>query len=156
EARAKRRGERIVPGLERTLLKPLLKNEQDGGAGEVAYISKYVPGRLGVLFVQTHGRLDVAEQARATGVQDPALDVLASLAVSREKPVDQSCDLPADQLGNIFREQDVEAGIAQVEAHGAERVRERVGLRDQNLRPARLGLRSYQHRGGSVAEQDRR
>jgi len=49
----------------------------------------------------------------------------------------------------------VEAGVAQVEAHGVERVGERVGFRDKDLRAARARLGRDEHSGGAIAEQNR-
>ena len=53
-------------------------------------------------------------------MQDPAFDVCARFAVTRQKAIHQLSDLPADQFRHILRKQDVESGIAQVEPHGIE------------------------------------
>ena len=88
-------------------------------------------------------------------MKNPAFDVFLFLAVATEEPVDELADLRADHFRHVLGQQDVKAGIAQVEAHGAERVRKRVGLGHQDLRAFYFSS-GDEHRRGAVAEQDRR
>ena len=80
----------IVAGLQRALFEPLLENEEDGGAGEIADVAEDVPGRLRLAFRQAERDFDVSEKARAAGMQDPALDVLLRQAVAVEEAVDET------------------------------------------------------------------
>ena len=59
---------------------------------------------------------------------------LRVFAVALKESLYESLDFRADHLRNVFGQQDVEAGIAQIEAHGAQRIREGVGFRDQHAR----------------------
>src|ERR1700757_3370848 len=88
-------------------------------------------------------------------MENPTLDVLACFAVALQEAVDKFLDLRANHFRNVFRQQDVKTGIAQIETNGPQRIRECVGLRDQYARPWSI-LSGYGHRRGSVAKQDGR
>src|SRR5205807_1842895 len=79
-------------------------------------------------------RFDVAEQAGSAGMQDPALDLFAFPSVALQKPFDQPPDFSPNHLGNLFVQNNVEAGVAEVESHGEKRIGKGVSLRDQNFR----------------------
>src|SRR5208337_232979 len=153
EARTKGARQGIFAGLEGAFLKPLLKNEEDGGAGKVADIPEDVPGRLGIALAKAEFFLDVAEKARAAGMKDPTLDVALDSAATREEIVDQTLDFGANHLWHVLGEKNVEAGIAEIEAHGAQGIREGISFGGVDAR-AGLLLAGDHHGGGAIAEKD--
>src|ERR1700689_3197034 len=52
----------MSPGLSGALLEPLLKNEENGGAGEIADVGESVPRGLRVGFLKAERDFDVAEK----------------------------------------------------------------------------------------------
>src|SRR6266852_6744710 len=88
-------------------------------------------------------------------MQDPTLNVLKSFALALQKSVDEVADFFADHFRDVFGEQDVKTGIAEVEAHGAQRIGKRVRLGNHDLGAARFLLAGDQHGSGAVAEKNR-
>src|SRR5260370_8489035 len=90
-------------------------------------------GRLRLAFCKAEGCLHISEQARASGMQNPSLYVLKFPSVPLEKSINESADSLTDHFRNIFGEQDVETRIAEVEAHGAQRIGKREGFRPHDF-----------------------
>src|SRR5205085_10341984 len=88
-------------------------------------------------------------------MQDPALDLFAFPSVALKKPFDQPPDFSPNHLGNLFVQNNVEAGVAEVESHGEKRIGKGVSLRDQNFRSWRR-IPANNRGGGAVAKQNRR
>jgi len=85
-------------------------------------------------------------------MENPPFDILKFLAVTLEESVNQFTNLLTDHLRDIFGEQDVKAGIAKIETHGAQRIRKCVSLRHHDLGPVYFPA-GYQHRRGAITEQ---
>lgn len=153
EARTESSGYGVFAGRQGALLEPFLKDEENGGAGEIADVAEDVPGRLGVALTETELLLDVAEEASAAGVEDPAFDVLTGFAVALEEAVDEIVNAFADHLRDVFGEEDVESGITEVEAHGAEGIGEGIGFGDKDPGTGAV-LASDDDGGGAIAEED--
>ncbi len=128
ETRAEGGGHRVFARFERALFQPLLQDEKNRGAREIADVAENIPGGLCVTFAKAQFFFDIAQQARAARMQNPSFNVFLFAAVAFEEAVHQAANLPADHLGDVFREQNVESRITQVETHGVQRIRERVGL----------------------------
>src|ERR1700681_1998912 len=88
-------------------------------------------------------------------MQNPALDIFLGLAIALEKIVNQFANFRADHFRDIFGEQDVKSGIAEVEAHGAERVREGVRFGSQNP-GSRRAVAADERGGGAVTKENGR
>ena len=84
-------------------------------------------------------------------MQNPALDLLALPAVAIEETLHQPADLSPDHFRDIFCQQDMESGIAEIKSHGAQRIGKRISLRGENLRPGRL-FSADDHGCGAVAK----
>ena len=88
-------------------------------------------------------------------MQNPALDVVLRKAAPFEEAVDKFAHFLADHFRNVFRKKNVEAGIAKVEAHRAERIGERVSFRRQNFR-ATIRFAGDNDGGSAIAKKNRR
>src|ERR1043166_461684 len=155
ESRAERRRKRDIALIERPLFQPFLKDEQNSGAGEIANVAENIPGWLGVALGQSQSFLNIEQQTRATGMQDPTANLVASHAVTRQEAVHERFYLFTDHFRNIFRKQYVKTRILQIESHGAERIGESVCFRNKNAWPRRGGFAADNHGGSAVAEQNR-
>src|SRR6202022_5125466 len=80
--------QRMLTRLQWTLFQPFLKDKENGRARQVAYIAEDVPGGLRLAFRKPESYLDIAQQARAPGMQYPSLDILKLFAVALKKSVD--------------------------------------------------------------------
>ncbi len=138
EAGPERSGERVVTWFQGPLFQPFLKDKEDRSARQVAYIAQDIPGRLGLALGKAESDFDISEEARSTGVENPAFDILKFLAVALEKSVNQFADFFADHFRDVLGEQDVKAGIAKVETHRAKGIGKSVRLRDHDLGTANL------------------
>ena len=88
-------------------------------------------------------------------MQNPALDLLALPAVAVEEALHQPADLSADHFRNIFCQQDVESGIAQIKAHRSQRIGKRVSFCFENLRSPHLFPADH-HGCRAVTKENRR
>src|SRR5262249_6389722 len=139
ETRPEGRSKCVVTWLQRALLQPFLEDEKDGRAGEVADVTEDVPGWLRLTLRKAKLDFDVSEQARTTRMQTPALYVFALPAVAHQEAVTQVTNLSANEFRNIFGEEDVKSGVAQIEAHGVERIGKSVSFGYQDSWPACTG-----------------
>ncbi len=78
---------------------------------------------------------------------------LWTLPHTREEIVDQAFDFGADHLRHVLGEKNVEAGIAEIEAHGAEGIGKGISFGGKDAR-AGLLLAGHQHGRGAIAEED--
>src|ERR1700692_4299108 len=120
KTRTKCGGQCVVARLKWPLFQPLLQDEEDCGAGEIADIAENIPRRLRLALRQSQRNFDITKETRAARMQDPALDVFLLQAVALEEAVNKALDFCANHFRKVFGQQDVKSGIAQVEAHGAE------------------------------------
>lgn len=86
-------------------------------------------------------------------MKNPTLNVFALFAVALKESLYKPLDFCADHLRNVLGQQDMEAGIAKVEAHGAEGIREGVSFRDEHARAGSF-FSSDDYGGGSVSKQN--
>ena len=145
----------MFAGGEGSLLEPLLKNKENSSARKVADVAENVPGRLCITLAETELLFDVAQKARAAGMEDPALDVFATLPVALEETVYEVLNLGTNHFRDVFGEKDVETGVAEIETHSTERVRECVGFCYEDT-GARLFLAGDYDSGRPVSEEDGR
>src|ERR1700682_3701722 len=86
-------------------------------------------------------------------MQYPTLNIRARFSVAIQKSVNQLFNPPANHLRYIFGEENVETGVAQIKAHGAERIGKGVGFSHQDSRTGFV-LACDHHSGGSIAEKN--
>src|SRR5207237_10814207 len=148
-------GQGIIAVFEPPLFEPFLKDKKNRGAREIPDVAENIPGRLRVALARAQFRLDVAEQARSTGMQNPAPYRFALSPVTFEKSFDQAANFPADHFGDLFVQNNVESGIAEIKPHRKKRIRKGVRLRNQEFGPRRR-LSANDYRGGAASIQHRR
>src|SRR5690349_23406047 len=109
---AERRREPVLPRVHLPRRQPLVQDEQDRRAREIAVLPEHFPGNARVAFAQAELLLDVREQLLPSGMQQECGDVASIEAVASQEAVDEPGNLLADQLGNALRADDVESGLA--------------------------------------------
>src|ERR1700682_3580371 len=87
-------------------------------------------------------------------MQDPALDIFTLPAATFEEAIHQAAYFCADHFRDVLGQQNMESGVPQIKTHGAERIREGVGLGYQDFWSTRR-LSSDHHGGRAITKQDR-
>src|SRR6266567_2255499 len=155
EAGTERCGKRDVVFLKRSLFEPFLQDKKNRGAGKISDGAQNIPRGLRVAFAEAEFLLDVAQQTRATGMQNPTANRVARLAVTRQETINKSFDFCANHFRHIFRKKDVKAGILQIEPHCAKGIREGVGLRREDARSSSAFIAADDHRSRTITKQNR-
>ena len=107
----------VGAGFARGVHEDIFEDGEDRGGGEITDLAEAAPGGLEGVVREVERVLHGFENLGAAGVKDVAGDVVDGEAVVGEEGLDVAAEVFVDDLGDVGREVDLEAHVADVPAH---------------------------------------